>query len=270
MGEQQMPITLSYWRWQVAVLLLLPFVIQPLWRERQVIRENLFSLFVLALLSVTSFNTLAYIGLQTTSATNGALMNSLIPIYVLLITAVAFRQTPNARQGLGMVLSFLGVLSIISKLDGTLLSELRFAQGDFWLLAATFIWALYSVLLKTLRPNGLSGISFLGITALMGTLPLLLLYIIDPFNEATPVLNTEFSLIILYVAIFPSILAYLAWNYGLKVMGPNIGSQFVHFMPVFGAVLAYFILDEAIHLYHVVGAVLIAAGLILSVRSRER
>lgn len=269
MGEQQIPITLSYWRWQIALLFLLPFVIRPMWQQRDLIMRNLPALFCLALLSVSGFNTLAYIGLQTTSATNGTLMNSLIPIYVLIISFVFYKLRPSGFQLLGLVLSFLGVLAIISKLDVDIVSTLEFTRGDLWILAATFVWGVYSVLLKQLRPEGLSGLGFLGITVLLGTPPLLGLYLWNPLNESPVELTQQFTMVILYVAIFPSLLAYLAWNYGLKVMGANIGSQFVHFTPVFGAVLASFILGEKIQSYHIVGALLIGAGLLLSLRSRN-
>lgn len=268
MGDTHIPITLSFWRWNIALLIMLPLVARPVWEQRAIILKHLPALALLGVLSVSTFNTLLYIGMQTTTATTGTLFNSLIPLYVLLISILFMGHRPTAMQLLGLMLSFFGVLAIISKLDWRILAALEFTEGDLWLLLATFIWAIYSVLLKPLRPAGLSGRAFLGVTALLGTIALIPLYLWNPLNEATPQWNQQLVWVVLYISTFPSVVAYLAWNRGLAVMGANVGSQFVHFTPVFGAILAFFILGERLQPYHLIGAVAIALGLVLSLRSK--
>lgn len=269
-GDQNIAITLSFWRWALALLFMLPFVAKPMWQQRQVILRHLPALSILGVLSVSTFNTLLYIGMQTTTATTGSLMNSLIPLYVLIISILFLGHKPSQRQLLGLLLSFAGVLAIISRLDSQTLANLEFTQGDLWLLMATFTWGVYSVLLKPLRPVDMTGLSFLGSTAFLGTLALLPLYWLNPLGEVMPAPDQQLIGVLIYTSIFPSILAYLAWNHGLAVMGANVGSQFVHFSPVFGAALAALILGERLHSYHWAGAALIGAGLYLSLRSPSR
>jgi drug/metabolite transporter (DMT)-like permease len=247
------------------MLLLLPFVIKPIWQQRDVIKANFGKICFLAVLSITGFNSLAYIALQYTTATNATLLNSFIPIFILVITGLFFKEKISTKQIFGVVVSLIGVLVILSRLDIEIIKQLEINKGDLWMLVAALDWALYSIFLKYLRPEGLSPLPFLGIMVIIGTLVLVPLLLINPFNEQPIVWNNDMIKALAYISIFPSIFAYLAWNYGMQKLGAATGGQYIHLMPLFGALMAVIFLGESIQLYHLIGGACIALGLWLSI-----
>ncbi|NKQ40219.1 MAG: DMT family transporter [Sulfurovum sp.] len=267
-ADQHAPIGLSFWRWLLASVIFLPFAIKSMWLQKDIIKRDFWQISVLALLSVSLFNSLAYISLLYTTATNATLLNSFIPIFILLITSIFFGEQISFRQILGVIISLLGVLVILVKLNMQVLVTLEINKGDLWMLLAALVWALYSILLKYLRPKELSSVPFLGILLLLGTIMIFPIWILDPFQEQI-ILNNNMIMAFTYIAIFPSIISYLAWNYGMKKLGASVGGQFIHLMPLFGAIMAVFFLGETIELYHLVGGLLIGTGLWLGVFVRN-
>jgi len=267
-SNQHAPISLSFWRWFFASLILLPFVIKPIWQQRQIIKANFVKILLLAVLSITAFNSLAYIALQTTTATNATLLNSFIPIFILVISGIFLKEVISKIQIMGVLVSLLGVIVILTQLDATIIKNLTINPGDLWMLLAALDWALYSILLKYLRPKALNPMPFLGSMMVLGTLVLLPLFLINPFNEAPLTWNNEMIKALAYIAIFPSIVSYLAWNYGMQKLGASLGGQFIHLMPLFGALMAVVFLGEQIQLYHLIGGACIALGLWLSMQKK--
>lgn len=268
-SAQVSPITLSFWRWLLAMLLLLPFVIKPIWQQRKIIKQHFWKICFLAVLSITGFNSLAYIALQYTTATNATLLNSFIPIFILVITGLFFNEKISIKQMFGVFVSLLGVFAIISRLDIEIIKQLEINKGDLWMLLAALDWALYSIFLKYLRPQELSPLPFLGIMVIIGTIVLIPLLMWNPFNEQPIVWNNDMIKALAYIAIFPSIFAYLAWNYGMQKLGAATGGQYIHLMPLFGALMAVVFLGESIQLYHLVGGACIALGLWLSISTKN-
>jgi drug/metabolite transporter (DMT)-like permease len=263
-SDQHAPLGLSFWRWFLASILFVPFAARSMWEQRSVIRDSFWQITLLALLSVSLFNSLAYISLQYTTATNATLLNSFIPIFILIISSLFFKEHISGKQILGVGISLLGVIAILTKLDQEILLSLQINKGDLWMLLASLDWALYSILLKYLRPKVLSPVPFLGTLLILGTAMILPAYLINPFAEPSIILNRDMVLALLYIAIFPSIISYLVWNYGMKRLGAAVGGQYIHLMPLFGSVMAVLFLGEAIQLFHIVGALLIGLGLWLS------
>jgi len=263
------PLGLSFWRWLLASVIFTPFAARSMWRQRAVIRRYFWQIGLLALLSVSLFNSLAYISLQYTSATNATLLNSFIPIFILIISALFFKERISFRQILGVSVSLLGVLAILSRLDSRILLGLQINKGDLWMLLASLDWALYSILLRYLRPKSLDPVPFLGILLVLGTAMIYPLLLINPFDEPGMPFDSNTVPALLYVAIFPSIISYLVWNYGMKRLGATVGGQYIHLMPLFGAMMAVGFLHESIELYHGVGALLIGTGLWMSIGSRK-
>jgi drug/metabolite transporter (DMT)-like permease len=264
-SDQVAPITLSFWRWFLAMLILLPFVIKPMWQQREIIKTHFWKICFLAILSITAFNSLAYIALQYTTATNATLLNSFIPIFILVFMGLFFKEKISNKQILGVLVSLLGVFAILTRLDLEIIKALSINKGDLWMLVAALDWALYSISLKYLRPEGLSPLPFLGIMVVIGTIALIPLLLINPFNEAPVVWDDGMIKALAYIAIFPSIFAYLAWNYGMQKLGAATGGQFIHLMPLFGALMAVVFLGESIQTYHLIGGACIAVGLWLSI-----
>ena len=137
------------------------------------------------------------------------------------------------------------------------------------MLLASLDWALYSILLRYLRPKALDPVPFLGVLLLMGTLMIYPVLLLNPFDEPSMPFDSTTITALLYIAIFPSIVSYLVWNYGMKRLGAATGGQYIHLMPLFGAIMAVLFLHESIEPYHAVGAVLIGSGLWMSIGSRK-
>src|SRR5882762_8957021 len=259
------PVAMGFWRWAVALLILLPFAAPELKRNWHVVRANWFTLALLGSLGATLFNTMIYVGLQYTAATNGVLFNSVTPILIMVISWLAFRERLGPWQTMGVVLSLAGVAVIVARGEPQILAALKFNRGDLWLISAMFLWATYTIVLRR-RPPGLSAIGFLTAMLLLG-LPLLLpFYLWELFTRGGFAVSIPAAAALAYYGTLPSIVAYLFWNHAVAQIGPNKAGLFVHLMPVFGALLSVIFLGERLHPYHFVGAAMIFGGIWLTTR----
>lgn len=258
------PITLAFYRWLCVFILMFPFFIIHFKPLIIACKQHFVYLAVLSFFSVVCFNTLLYFGLELTTATNALLINSVFPILVVLLSFVILKSVITFNQILGIVFSTFGVVFIVLK--GTLnnISHLDLNSGDIFILSATLTWALYSVLLKY-KSLPLNAIQFFTLMVVMGFLIMLPLYLFSTHSIEKDLINVQQNgEIILYMAIFPSILSFLFWNKGILEIGADKTGQFTHLMPIFGTLLAYFFLGETIELYHFVGLLFIFLGIYLS------
>lgn len=258
------PMGLSFWRWTVAGLILLPFVWRPMRQQWPAFKQHFPLVFALGILGVSGFNTLVYLGLQTTTATNGVLMQSVNPIFIILLSSLLLGEFASKRQWLGIIISLLGVLAILVQGQWSNLLRLDFHAGDLIILLAVMDWGLYTVLLRKL-PNELKGLPILGYTIAIGVLGILPLYIYEIVmtSRSMPINWISISSV-LYVAIFPSVLSYLFWNHGTQRIGANRAGQFAHVVPISGILIAVLLLGEKLHLYHLLGIALVAFGIVLA------
>ncbi|MCP3870137.1 MAG: DMT family transporter [Gammaproteobacteria bacterium] len=263
------PIGLSFWRWGLAGALLLPFVWRDMYRHRYLVREHLLLIVVLALLGVTGFNTMVYLGLQSTTASNGVLLQSIMPLLIILLSWVVLGVPMNFRQSLGVFASLIGVVIIVTKGDIQILTGMGVTRGDLWILTAVFAWGLYSVLLKKL-PLSLIGPTLLGYTIVIGLIGIVPLYIWEISTGIRVNPNPATLGTIVYVAVFASLLAFLFWNRAVRQVGPNRAGQFIHLIPVFGSVLSVFLLGERLHSYHLVGIFFVALGIYVATETRRK
>ncbi|NCC27931.1 MAG: DMT family transporter [Gammaproteobacteria bacterium] len=263
------PVALSFWRWAIALLVLLPFAYADLWRQRILLRRHWPALTLFALLGITNYNTFAYLGLQSTTATNAVLLTSVTPMVILALSLLLFRAPLQCTQIIGILLSLAGVVLVATEGRPQMLGELEINRGDLWILSASLDWALYSVFLRW-RPAALEPKTFLAAIIAIGLLPLLGLYAWDLASGHRFEPNPTNLAAIGYVAVFPSVLAYVFWNRAVVEMGPNRTGQYMHLTPVFGAGLAALLLGERLHLYHLLGALTIAAGIALASGIRWR
>jgi drug/metabolite transporter (DMT)-like permease len=258
------PATMAFWRWVLALLLLSPFVLRPMYEQRALLRDNWTRLALLGVIGVGCYNTFLYTAMQTTTATNGVLINSMTPLLIVLIGRVMFGVRMTRRQQAGILLSLAGVVGIVSRGDITVMARLDFNRGDLLLVGGAFTWALYTVLLRW-RPAGIDTLAFLGATVVGGLVLLMLpLYLIELRGGRAAVWNAGTGAGMVYFAVFPSILAYLFWNRGVQRIGANRAGLFLHLVPVFGIVLAITFLGERLHLFHLIGATLIFTGIAIS------
>lgn len=258
------PMGLSFWRWAVAGLILLPFVWRPMHAQWSVCKQHFPLVLVLGLLGVSGFNTLVYLGLQTTTATNGVLMQSVNPIFIIALSSLLLGEFASQRQWLGIFISLLGVFVILIQGQVAKLFQLDFHAGDLIILLAVVDWALYTVLLRKL-PNELKGLPILGYTVAIGILGILPLYLYELIVTARSMPFNGISISsVVYVAIFPSVLSYLFWNHATQRIGANRAGQFAHVVPISGILIAVVLLGEQLHLYHLLGIGLVAAGIVLA------
>lgn len=261
------PVGLAFWRWLGAFLLLLPLAWSPLQRDWPTLRQHWRAVLLLAVLGVAAFNTLVYIGLQHTVALNALLLQSTMPVLIVLMSFLLFRETVSRRQTLGIVVSLSGVFAIVSRGDPSRLAELAFNRGDLLIFTAVICYAAYSVLLR-LRPK-VHPLSFLAVTFALGALLLLPLYGWESLHLHRPMPLTVTALAAIgYVALFPSVLAYFCFNRGVELVGANRAGLFIHLMPVFGSLMAIVFLGERFQLFHGLGILLILTGIVLATRRR--
>ena len=263
------PLTLTFIRWVVAVAVMLPFAWPEVRAHWPVIRRNWKVIVWLGFWGTGLHNAFAYFGLQYTTATNGVILNSSIPILIILLGWVLYRETITRVQMLGVVVSLAGILAIISRGDLAVLATLALNKGDLIVLFGMVFWAAYTVFLR-MKPAELPGLALL---ACCGTVGVMLLFPLMLFEMAVLGGRAEFTpatiAAMLYVGIFPSFVGYVFWNRGVAEVGPNVAGIFVHLMPAFGALLAWLFLDERIYLFHLVGIALILAGIALTTRGRR-
>jgi len=257
------PVGLSFWRWVLAFSLLLPFAYRPMKQQWSVMREHLGLIIVLSALGVAVFNSFVYLGLQSTSATNGVLMQSVCPILIILLSTLFFSDKANTQQWLGVLVSLSGAAVILVRGDINVLWTLDFNQGDLWILSAVISWSIYTVLLRKLPP-ALKGLPFLGYSMLFGLLLILPFYLLESWLGRTMPITLTSVLGVSYVAVFASLLAFLFWNNATSRLGANRSGQFIHLIPVFGLSIATLVLGEQLQYFHFLGMLLVAIGLVLA------
>lgn len=257
------PPTLNFLRWAIAVLVLAPFALPRLRGKGPLLRRHAGILAALALLGVTLFQTLVYLGLSTTTTVNAVLLNASIPLFTMAASWAIERERVSGRQLAGMLVSFGGILVILSRGEPASLLGLRLYAGDLWILLAMPVWGLYSVLLKR-RPAELGGLEFLFVIAVAGTLALLPPAAVAALGSPPRWPGTGAALAVLYVGLGASVLAYICWNRGVAVVGANAASFTVHLLPAFGTLLAILILGEQFRAYHAAGIATILAGVVLA------
>jgi drug/metabolite transporter (DMT)-like permease len=199
--------------------------------------------------------------LQHTSATNALLINSFIPVFIILLSALWLREPVSMRRLLAIGVSGFGVVALIVQGNIDNLLALRFNPGDLWILLAAASWAIYSISLRW-RPAGLSAAAFLMVTMLIGVVILLPVYWL--FDDQKLVWNAPNLLTVGYVALFASISAFLLWNHGVRVIGAASAGQFIHMMPLLGTLMAIVFLGEVLRWYHLLGALAIGLGVYLT------
>jgi drug/metabolite transporter (DMT)-like permease len=263
------PIAMAFWRWLAAFALLLPFVVKPIVTEWRVIRRSWKIIALLGVIGVSGFNTLSYTGLKYTTATNGVLLNAVIPILVIAIGVAFLREPLGSRQATGVVISFAGVLMIISQGELETLRQLRLNPGDLWVLSAMLCWATYTVCLRW-RPRELSSTAFTGALIAIGVAVLLPVFAWDYEMGQRTQWSPRTLGAVAYWAVFPSVLAYFFWNAGVARVGAERASAFLYLMPVFGALLSALFLGETLLWYHYAGALLIFSGIFIASRARRQ
>lgn len=261
------PFALTFWRWTVVVLILLPFTAATLWRHRAAIRRHWPVLAALGCASVTLYNGFFYLGVQDSSAINAALIGSSMPLLIALCAWIVAREPIGPRQWIAIALSLFGIVTILAQGEPAAVLGVRFHSADLWLLAASLCWALYSVMLR-LSPTELNGLPFLCLTSAAGVIATLPVYLWERASGATMIITPASLAAIAFLALVPALSAYFLYARAVLALGPARAGVFLNLVPVFAMAAAILLLDERLHGYHGFGVAMIALALLLNSRRR--
>ena len=258
------PVTLAFLRWTLAFLITLPFAGKHLMRDWPAIRANLGIMIFISVTGISAFNTLQYWALEYTQALNVLLLQSTGPLIVAVWSLILLKIRLTWAQAGGVVLSLIGVFIILLHGDPTALASIQFNKGDLLFLIAMVVFALYSVL--TLKRPAIHGLSFSAFIFGCGAACLIPLWIWELLTRPAMQISLPNLLALLYVAIFPSSLAYTFFNRGVQLIGANRAAPFFHMVPVFGAAMAMIFIGERPQLFHVIGFALVLTGVFVASR----
>jgi drug/metabolite transporter (DMT)-like permease len=256
------PIALGTLRWIGAALILLPFALPYLRADWPVIRKNVVMLTALSLFSISAYNTLTYYGLQYTEAINGVILQSTGTLIVVAFSFLLFGERLGPWQLFGMVLSLVGVAVVVSRGEFALLRDFRLNIGDLILIAAIAFYSLYTVLLRR-RPK-IHPLSFVTLTMGWGAILLLPFWAAEISSGRTVPLEWASIAMVIYVIIFPSLLAHFFFFRGVDLVGANRAAPVMYMIPVFATVMAILFLGEELHPFHIAGFVLVIGGVLIA------
>ena len=261
------PISLNFYRWFIAWLILLPFTYKEIIEKKEYILKNLGIFIILGITAVSIFNSALFYSLKFTQVITGVLMISVVPVMIIFFSALLKIEKTNIFQIFGVALSLTGVVFIITKADIEILKNLDFNRGDLTMLIAMFSWSIYSALLKK-KKYELSQITLLQVVIGFGVIILIPFYFID-INIGNEIkFDMPFFLILTYVIFFPGLISFFLWIKGVGLIGANRAGVYLHLMPILGAIMAMIIFNEKIMFYHFVGAIFIVSGIFLSNRKK--
>ena len=261
--ENVPPFSLTFFRWLLVWLILIPFTYKELFKYKKVIFKNTPLLFFLGLTSVGLFNSFIYNALNFTQVINASLFNAVIPAAIILFCFLFKLDQTNKYQLMGLVLTIFGILSIITKLDLNILLTLNFNKGDLLMIGAVITWGIYSAFLKK-KKFEVSLLTFVHILCTFGLLALIPQFLYEFMQGQTVTVNSTFIYSILYLAVFPSIGSYYCWAGAVSIIGANRAGIFLSLIPLFSAIMAILFFHEKFQFYHFIGSILTLFGLFLS------
>ncbi len=259
------PLTLNFLRWVMVWFILIPFTIKEILEKKNYIKKNFFTIGLMGILSISTFNSVVYFALNFTQVINAVLMLAAIPPMIIIFSSVMQIEKTNIFQLSGLFLSIIGVGTIISNADIQKIISLSFNKGDIWMLVCVLSWSLYSTLLKKNKFE-LSQFSLIQIMVSVGLIFLVPQFLYEQSIGLDIKINKASIFILLYVVIFPAIAAYYCWQKSIELIGPNRSSMFIQLMPLFSAFMAIIIFKERFQLFHFTGATFIISGIYLSNR----
>jgi drug/metabolite transporter (DMT)-like permease len=257
------PLTLNVLRWFSVWFILMPFTYKEIYNNLSYVKKNWLLISFMGLITISTFNSVVYFALNHTQVINAVLVLAAIPAATIVLSSFMNIEKTNIFQLLGLLLSIIGIGSIISNGDLQRIISLSFNKGDVWMLVCVITWSLYSTLLKKNKFK-LSQFTLIQLMVTAGLLFLIPQLFYEKSIGLEVNFNKAFFIILFYVVVFPAIAAYYCWQKGVEIIGPNRASMFIQLMPLFSAVMAIIIFKEKFELYHFVGAAFIVSGIYLS------
>jgi drug/metabolite transporter (DMT)-like permease len=264
---QVSPMMVVTLRWLLVVVLLLVFNRKNLVRDWPVLKPRLGFLFSLGALGFAAFNALFYVAAYDTTAINMGIISGMLPVFILVGALVMYGTPVRKLQWLGVVITLSGVAVVASAGDFSRLLELRLNRGDIFVMLASLLYAGYTIALQK-RPvcSVFSLFTVLGVSALLVSLPMVAVEVwIGEFQAPT-----DYGwVVIILVALFPSLLAQTAFMRGVEIIGPGRAGIFINLAPVIGTIFAVLYLGEQFHAYHGAALVLVLGGIWLAERGSK-
>ncbi len=259
------PLTLNVFRWIAVWFILIPFTYKEIYNNLPYIKKNWLVISFMGVITISTFNSVVYFALNYTQVINAVLMLAAIPAATIVLSSLMKIEKTNIFQIVGLILSIIGIGSIISNGDIQKIISLSFNKGDLWMLVCVITWSLYSTLLKKHKFK-FSQFTLIQLMVSVGILFLIPQFFYEKSIGLELNLNKAFFLILFYVVMFPAIAAYYCWQKGIEIIGPNRSTMFIQLMPLFSAIMAIIIFNEKFELYHFAGASFILTGIYLSNR----
>ncbi|WP_188050111.1 DMT family transporter [Flavobacterium sp. GP15] len=257
------PIGLAFWRWTVACVVLTPLALRATITDFKIVKKHIKYLLLTAILGISIFNTLIYFAGKTTSAFNLSLMAISIPLFIIGISRIVFKEKVSNLAIAGIITIITGVLVLISKGSLDALLRINFAFGDLLMLLACFFFACYTLLVRK-KPKELEPKVFLYYVFVIGTLILLPFYLWENTYLEKVVIDSKTLLIISYVGIFASLVSFYLWNEAIVLIGTSKTAVIYYLIPIFSGILAYFFLGQSIEFIQIISMAIIVLGLIIT------
>jgi len=257
------PNTLAFLRWTLVWIILFPFTYKEVLKLKNKIKQNLSLFSILGFTSVCIFTSFTYNALNYTQVINASLFNTAIPVTIILVCFLLKIEKTNIFQISGLLISVLGILAIITRLDLNILLSLNFNKGDLFMIGAIIAWGIYSAYLRKQTFN-VSLLALVHIICTFGLIFLLPLFIIDVVQGETVEMSSNLFYILIYIAIFPSIGSYYCWAGAVSIIGANRAGIFLSLIPLFSTIFAILFFNEKFLFFHLIGSILIILGLFLS------
>ena len=257
------PISLAFWRWTFVFIILLPFTYLSLKKNYSIIKKEYKKLFFLGAMGCGVCGAFPFLAGATTTVTNMAIIYTSSPIFIIMISAIFFQEKINFLKIIGLISCLIGVFAIIIKGDFYLLINLNFTIGDLWMLAAAIGWALYSIYLFYWKTK-LEIFQRFTLIAFFGAISLLPFYIGEEIFFKKTIFNREFFMWVFFAAISPGIIAFTLYTMTQKKLGASLTGFTLYIFTIYGAIYGYFLFDEKLENYHLIGTVLVFIGVYLA------
>ncbi|MEP6699767.1 MAG: DMT family transporter [Bacteroidota bacterium] len=258
------PISLNFYRWLTAAVIIFPFALKKFRKEWPVVRQSWHYLFWISLSGVALFNTFVYIGAHYTSAINLALIGTTSsPVMSVIFARIFLKEKIGWLKLAGMILCIVGVFFLLSKGNFQNLLALHFSTGDLWMLLAAFCFAVYNTMVKK-KPSGISPINFLFVIFSLGTLMVFPFFVWELNRSSAVEWNANLIFSILFLGLGASVICFLIWNIAINKLGAGRTALFGNLIPIFSSLEAVIILHEQFSWVHIVSMLLVLSGILLA------
>lgn len=265
------PWQIAFFRWAIAGLILFPLTIKSIIADYKIIWKHKKLIFWLSLIGITFSNTFVYYAAYTAGAIEMSLISVTGSVFLILFSRFLGNLYLTSKQKFGLFLTLIGLLMVILHGNFSTITQLKFEQGDFFMLMMALTFGFYSYLMSK-KPKELNDLTLLTVNILLGAVMCIPQFIYDCLHHPLDAYNLNRTVvsILIYMGIFNSFLAYFFWNKSLLLIGGLKAGMLYYLMPLFSTIEAYFILHEHIYWVQIYGGTIIILGIWLANSSHNK